>query len=88
MIKQNNPPLADAIEANDLDTFSELILVQENAKRGEQEERMRRARLLASDPYSLEAQRALEEEIRKENVEQLRQVQFVAIMPSSYRVYD
>lgn len=79
MLRERNPALAEAVEKNDL---AEIVRVM---KRQEEQMRQRQATLeaAAADPFNIEAQRALEEEIQLGNVEQLRQ-EAIEHMPESF----
>jgi len=83
ILKQNNPPLAEAAEANDLDAVAELVLSGDTMRREREFHRAKQAAILEQDPFNVEAQRALEEAIRDENVEQLRQ-SALEHMPESF----
>lgn len=63
LLKERNPRLADAI--NSPQAFKE-ILEEQRQERNKQE--LERIRLLAADPFDMEAQAKIAEEIRMENV--------------------
>jgi DNA damage-inducible protein 1 len=66
MLKERNPPLAEALLSGNLERFTETLRRQQ----GERAERDRdRIRLLAADPFDHEAQQRIAEEIRLKNVE-------------------
>eukprot|EP00039_Didymoeca_costata_P027227 m.17858 g.17858 ORF g.17858 m.17858 type:complete len:379 (+) comp6130_c0_seq2:107-1243(+) len=73
LLKQNNPPMAEAVEKNDLKTISKIMQDQEKARREAALARQQRLAALEADPFNVEAQRALEREIQEGNVEQMRQ---------------
>jgi len=81
--KQNNPEYADAILAPTLAPFLKYVVLDWNARARQQSEERRQRAALAADPFNIEAQRALEEQIRQENVEQLRQ-QAIEHMPEVF----
>lgn len=65
LLKERNPKLADAIY-----NPAEFAKILEQQQRERQEQERARIRLLTSDPFDLEAQRQIAEEIRMENVNQ------------------
>lgn len=65
LLKERNPRLAEVI--NNADQFRKVLAEQRQER---QEQERQRIRLLAADPFDLEAQRKIEEEIRMENVNQ------------------
>lgn len=69
LLKERNPKLAEVINAPE--DFAK-ILEEQRQERAEQEKE--RIRLLAADPFDLEAQAKIAEEIRMENVNQNMQV--------------
>lgn len=82
-IKQDNPPFAEAILAPTVTTFARYVVLQRHAQKRAELERVRRVAALAADPFNVEAQRALEEDIAKENIETLRQ-EAIEHMPESF----
>ena len=62
-----------AIETKDLVYIQGIFKAQAERKRESDAERVRRAAALQANPFDVEAQRAMEEEINKDNVETLRQ---------------
>lgn len=81
--KQNHPPLAEAIENGDIEVFSKIHAESQRTKMKQERERMHHRMLLQNDPFNVEAQRALEEEIQQDNIESLRQ-QAMEHMPESF----
>ncbi|XP_064642904.1 protein DDI1 homolog 2-like [Lineus longissimus] len=66
VLKVRNPPLSEALEANDLVKFTAEL----NKQRKEKTDReLARIALINSDPFDMEAQRKIAEEIRLKNVE-------------------
>eukprot|EP00049_Salpingoeca_infusionum_P022242 m.5689 g.5689 ORF g.5689 m.5689 type:complete len:339 (+) comp5079_c0_seq1:316-1332(+) len=82
-LKQSNPQLAEAIERNDLDVLEEILVRSREAKRAQQERLEAQRRRLAANPFDVEAQKEIEEEIRKQNVEEMRQ-HALEYMPESF----
>jgi len=67
-ILSSNPALADAVLRNDLPVLRDFLQRQDAARRTQEAEQFRRANMFNADPFNLEAQKAIEEEIRMENV--------------------
>ncbi|XP_007520737.2 protein DDI1 homolog 1 [Erinaceus europaeus] len=67
LLKERNPPLADALLSGNLETFSQVLMEQQRERALREQERLR---LCASDPFDLEAQAKIEEEIRQQNIEE------------------
>ncbi|PRP75539.1 DNA damage-inducible protein 1-like [Planoprotostelium fungivorum] len=66
-VLSNNPQLGEAILSNDMKTVENYFrAIQENKQR--EAERNQRASQLNADPFNVDAQRAIEEEIRMGNV--------------------
>ncbi|CAG7831243.1 unnamed protein product [Allacma fusca] len=66
MLEQNNPPLATALKSGDFETFSKQIRQLQQVRH---ERETQRLRLLSADPFDLEAQRLIAEEIRQKNID-------------------
>ncbi|UYV66346.1 DDI2 [Cordylochernes scorpioides] len=65
LLKHNNPPLAEALLSGNPASFEQVFRQQQR----EMAERQRqRIRIINADPFDLEAQRLIAEEIRQENV--------------------
>uniref|UniRef100_A0A3B3RDQ6 DNA-damage inducible protein 2 n=1 Tax=Paramormyrops kingsleyae TaxID=1676925 RepID=A0A3B3RDQ6_9TELE len=67
LLKERNPPLADALLSGDLERFTKVLLEQQQDRARREQERIR---LLTSDPFDLEAQAKIEEDIRRHNIEE------------------
>ncbi|XP_017263953.1 protein DDI1 homolog 2 isoform X2 [Kryptolebias marmoratus] len=67
LLKERNPPLAEALLSGDLERFTKVLLEQQQDRAKREQERIR---LLTADPFDLEAQAKIEEEIRQHNVEE------------------
>jgi len=82
-LRQNNPPLAEAVLGDDLTKLAEILQKQDEQRKEAEMVRIRRAAALQANPFDVEAQRAMESEIQNGNVEQLRQ-QAIEHMPESF----
>ncbi|XP_032023150.1 protein DDI1 homolog 1 [Hylobates moloch] len=67
LLKERNPPLAEALLSGSLETFSQVLMEQQREKALREQERLR---LYAADPLDREAQAKIEEEIRQQNIEE------------------
>ncbi|KTG07011.1 hypothetical protein cypCar_00007007 [Cyprinus carpio] len=67
LLKERNPPLADALLSGDLERFTKVLLEQQQDRARREQERIK---LLTADPFDLEAQAKIEEEIRQHNIEE------------------
>ncbi|XP_048417232.1 protein DDI1 homolog 2 isoform X2 [Stegostoma tigrinum] len=67
LLKERNPPLAEALLSGDLDKFTSVLREQQLERARREQERIR---LLNADPFDLEAQAKIEEDIRQQNIEE------------------
>ncbi|XP_029433987.1 protein DDI1 homolog 2 isoform X2 [Rhinatrema bivittatum] len=67
LLKERNPPLADALLSGDLEKFIRVLLDQQQERARREQERIR---LFSADPFDLEAQAKIEEDIRQQNIEE------------------
>ncbi|XP_068598174.1 protein DDI1 homolog 2 [Brachionichthys hirsutus] len=67
LLKERNPPLAEALLSGDLERFTKVLLEQQQDRAKREQERIR---LLTADPFDLDAQAKIEEAIRQHNVEE------------------
>lgn len=67
LLKERNPPLAEALLSGDLERFTKVLLEQQQDRARREQERIR---LLTADPFDLDAQAKIEEDIRQHNVEE------------------
>lgn len=81
--KQAHPDFADAVVGPSIVEFGRFVWMFEAADRRQKHEESLRQQRMRANPFDLEAQRALEEEIRMENVETLRQ-EALEHMPESF----
>ncbi|RUS88707.1 hypothetical protein EGW08_003522 [Elysia chlorotica] len=66
ILKERNPPLADAVVSRDLEKFRKVFTEQRQARSREEQNRIR---LLTADPFDPNAQQQIEEAIRMKNIE-------------------
>ncbi|GAB1602153.1 protein DDI1 homolog 2-like [Argonauta hians] len=66
LLKERNPPLAEALVSGSLEKFSEVFRRQQSDRLEKAQERVR---LMTANPFSPEVQKMIAEEIRLKNVE-------------------
>nr|XP_025043869.1 regulatory solute carrier protein family 1 member 1 isoform X3 [Pelodiscus sinensis] len=67
LLKERNPPLAEALLSGDLEKFTKVLVEQQQDRARREQERIR---LFSADPFDLEAQAKIEEDIRQQNIEE------------------
>ncbi|XP_033938774.1 protein DDI1 homolog 2 isoform X1 [Pseudochaenichthys georgianus] len=67
LLKERNPPLADALLSGDIERFTKVLLEQQQDRAKREQERIR---LLTADPFDIDAQAKIAEDIRQHNVEE------------------
>lgn len=65
-LKMSNMPLADALTSGTLEDFHKILNEQHKRRRDEQ---LRRVRMLTADPFDVEAQRMIAEEIKRQQID-------------------
>ena len=68
-IMVNNPPLYEAIVSGDLEKFKTVLDSQKEAREKAQAEHRELQRRIAANPMDVEAQRLIQEQIQRENVD-------------------
>lgn len=67
LLKERNPSLAEALLSGDLERFTKVLMEQQQDRARRDQERIK---LLTADPFDLDAQAKIEEEIRQHNIEE------------------
>ncbi|KAK7074376.1 cyanamide hydratase [Halocaridina rubra] len=65
LLRHNNPRLAEALTSGDLEKFASVLREQQEMRRDRERQRIR---LLTADPFDMEAQRLIANEIQQENI--------------------
>ncbi|XP_045624594.1 protein DDI1 homolog 2 isoform X2 [Procambarus clarkii] len=65
LLRHNNPKLAEALTSGDLEKFASVLREQQEIRRDREQQRIR---LLTADPFDMEAQRLIANEIQQENI--------------------
>merc|ERR1719414_2819810 len=65
-LKQNNPPLAEAYASGSLEEFAKVLKKQQEARK---ERDALRIRMMNADPFDLEAQKMIQQEIEQKNID-------------------
>lgn len=66
LLKERNPPLAEALLSGNIEKFTQVLREQQNERRRRDDEKFQLAR---ADPFDSNAQRRIAEEIRLKNIE-------------------
>lgn len=79
-LKLSNMPLADALESGSLDEFHKVLNEQHKRRRDDQ---LKRLRMLTADPFDVEAQKMIAEEIQRQQIESNMQ-DAIEFMPEAF----
>lgn len=79
-LKLSNMPLADALASGSLEEFHKVLNEQHKRRRDEQS---RRLRMLTADPFDVEAQKMIAEEIQRQQIESNMQ-DAIEFMPEAF----
>lgn len=79
-LKLSNMPLADALASGSLEEFHKVLNEQHKRRRDEQ---LRRLRMLTADPFDVEAQKMIAEEIQRQQIESNMQ-DAIEFMPEAF----
>jgi len=79
-LKLSNMPLADALTSGSLEDFHKILSEQHKRRRDEQ---LRRIRMMTADPFDVEAQKMIAEEIQRQQIESNMQ-DAIEFMPEAF----
>lgn len=79
-LKLSNMPLADALASGNLDEFHKILNEQHKRRRDEQ---LRQLRMMTADPFDVEAQKMIAEEIQRQQIESNMQ-DAIEYMPEAF----
>lgn len=79
-LKLSNMPLADALASGNLEEFHRVLNEQHKRRR---DEHVRRTRMLSADPFDVEAQKMIAEEIQRQQIESNMQ-DAIEFMPEAF----
>ncbi len=67
MLRQNNTKLAEAFDSGNLETFAKVLKEQYEARAERERQRLR---MMTADPFDMEAQKLIAQEIENKNIDQ------------------